>query len=838
MKHFDIGRGILLGWLYQGQMASRMASIRLFICTLVLCGYFRSPSLQAAEVTAPPPLPLLTNVDQVLNLSPSEAARSFPTHLQGVITYYDPMGQLCFVQDQSAGIYLYLASATGEITVGDIVVVDGTSGAGQYSPIVNRAKMTRVGRGKLPEPKRTDIPALANGKEDSQWVEVEGIIHTQTETKGQLFFDLVWAGNPLSFGVRDYPKKDFPNLVDARVRVRGVVATQQNKKHQIAGAYLLVPTLEQIQIIEAPQPEPFSSPIRQVKNVMSYSRQGASDHLVRVRGVVTLQTLGKILFLKDDSGGIQVQTHEQMRVHPGDLIDVVGFPARGDYSPVLQHSMFKLISAGNAPLPKRVTVNQATSGEYDNELIQLEGEVLAEDETPENQVLVLNANKRVVRAIWNAREGGFAGALPTGSRVRLTGICKIHPDERGQPVDFSLWLRSPSDVRVLQRPSWWRVTRLIWFLSILSLAVAAGLAWVHTLNHRVQQQTKVIQNRERALEDRYSELFQNANDIIYTHDLSGRITSLNKTGERILGYSEMEAKTKRITELLNPQQSPFAQQMLNNSAASIPLTHREVEVVSKDGKILCLDVTSRPFYEHEKLLGIQGIARDITERKKAEEALRDSEQQLRKSLEERERIARDLHDGIIQSIYAIGLNLEDCRRYAGEENPDLDNRLQHLLDELNAVIRQVRNFIVGLESEDLKGPEFKTALKSLILTLGDTHSARFALNIDSSAADSLKAGQATQLLHIAREAMSNALRHSEAVRTTLSLQRYSGRLRFEISDDGVGFNTEATADHGYGLRNMAARAEDIGAAFKIISQVGEGTRIVLDIPTKNQHQSA
>jgi signal transduction histidine kinase len=93
------------------------------------------------------------------------------------------------------------------------------------------------------------------------------------------------------------------------------------------------------------------------------------------------------------------------------------------------------------------------------------------------------------------------------------------------------------------------------------------------------------------------------------------------------------------------------------------------------------------------------------------------------------------------------------------------------------------------------------------------------------------------LIHIAREAMSNSVRHGHAQTTTLSLHPNADSVRFAVEDDGKGFNPETAEAKGFGLRNMAKRAEDLGAKFTISTQEGLGTRIVLDIPKQKQHFS-
>jgi signal transduction histidine kinase len=210
-------------------------------------------------------------------------------------------------------------------------------------------------------------------------------------------------------------------------------------------------------------------------------------------------------------------------------------------------------------------------------------------------------------------------------------------------------------------------------------------------------------------------------------------------------------------------------------------------------------------------------------------------QQLRRSMEERERIGRDLHDDIIQSIYAVGLNLEDCRRVVRNSPQLAEGRLTSAIETLNSSIRHVRGFLAGLEPKVFNGREFKTALKSLALTDGDDPT-QFQLEVDSTAANRLTPAQATQLLHIAKEAMTNSLRHANATTLVVSLHPISTGLRLEVFDNGEGFNPEALNGKGHGLRNMTARARDIDADLQIVSAIGQGCRILVNVPQRNGNE--
>lgn len=232
--------------------------------------------------------------------------------------------------------------------------------------------------------------------------------------------------------------------------------------------------------------------------------------------------------------------------------------------------------------------------------------------------------------------------------------------------------------------------------------------------------------------------------------------------------------------------------------------------------------------------GYLGMVTDLrgalVETKNAETALRLSESQLRQSLDERERLARDLHDSIIQSIYAIGLRLSECRRLVVKDAQQVVQQLGVAINEINAVIREVRLYISGIEVEITNGKELEAGMAALIHTLDGGQALRFYLQMDAAAAERLTPLQATHLLFIAKEAMSNSLRHSQARNGGVSLKLAEGVVRMIVEDDGMGFDTSAATAEGHGLKNIRARAERLGAACEFLSAAGHGTRVTIDIP--------
>ena len=142
--------------------------------------------------------------------------------------------------------------------------------------------------------------------------------------------------------------------------------------------------------------------------------------------------------------------------------------------------------------------------------------------------------------------------------------------------------------------------------------------------------TDITDNRRaevsiRESEERYRELFENANDIIYTHDLQGNFTSLNRSGERITGYTREEVATMNVADVIAPEYLNLAREMIARKASEKVSTVYEIDIISKDGRRVRLEVSTRLIFSEGKPVGVQGIARDLTERKDSEEALRESQ---------------------------------------------------------------------------------------------------------------------------------------------------------------------------------------------------------------------
>lgn len=223
------------------------------------------------------------------------------------------------------------------------------------------------------------------------------------------------------------------------------------------------------------------------------------------------------------------------------------------------------------------------------------------------------------------------------------------------------------------------------------------------------------------------------------------------------------------------------------------------------------------------------LSRERDVRRRAEEDANLKQQLLTQSLDEKIRLGRDLHDGIIQSLYAAGLTLESVRALVKTNPDEAERRLEQTRTGLNNAIRDVRAYIVGLAPENLRRAGFTHAVSALVNELSAGREAAFDLQIDEDAAALLTPEQSIEALQIAREAVSNALRHGGATRVTLRMHKSEREVCLLVQDNGRGFAT-TRAQRGHGLGNMQARAERLGASLRVISQPGEGARVLATLP--------
>ena len=195
-------------------------------------------------------------------------------------------------------------------------------------------------------------------------------------------------------------------------------------------------------------------------------------------------------------------------------------------------------------------------------------------------------------------------------------------------------------------------------------------------------------------------------------------------------------------------------------------------------------------------------------------------------MEERERIAKELHDGIIQSLFAVGMNLQSTALMSG--SAETSSRVEGAVGELDRVIRDLRNYIFGLRPGILADRHLDQALQELGAEIQKRSSTRVEVEVDAELAARISSN-ADQIVQVTREALSNVARHAQASHAIVRLARKGNDAVLFIEDDGVGFDVRRDST-GNGLRNMRERAAALGGTMRITTKAGKGTRLQFTLP--------
>jgi len=208
-------------------------------------------------------------------------------------------------------------------------------------------------------------------------------------------------------------------------------------------------------------------------------------------------------------------------------------------------------------------------------------------------------------------------------------------------------------------------------------------------------------------------------------------------------------------------------------------------------------------------------------------------------LEERERIAMDLHDGIIQSVYATALHLEDAGEKVSQAPEEAAQVIDKAIDTLHQVITDIRSYIFELRAQVSEVEDLPGAIRDLAETLRVNTLMSVDVEMKAPAPGHLTQAQAVGLFHIAQEALNNVSKHSRATSVSIKLRSQNGRVKLEVQDNGIGFNaSEPGATDRHGLRNIKDRARSLRADLLIDSEVKRGTLLRVELPLGARRSSA
>jgi hypothetical protein len=265
--------------------------------------------------------PTLKSVAGVRKLAQNQARLGYPVQLRGTVTYYDSLGLILYVQDATAGIFVQLQEQISGLALGQRLELSGITSVIDDAPAIINPRLKTLSGHSLPRLQQVSFEPSVAAKQNGLWVKTEGVIHAVGVDNGQALLTIVSGDSRFKARIPYYKDRQLPvNLVDAKVRVKGVSRTIFNSKNQANGFELLILGMEQITVLREGPADPFAIPTRSIDSLMRFTEEDSS-HRVKVQGVVTLIRPGHSLFIQDETGGIYAWTEHNDQVQAGDRVE-------------------------------------------------------------------------------------------------------------------------------------------------------------------------------------------------------------------------------------------------------------------------------------------------------------------------------------------------------------------------------------------------------------------------------------------------------------------------------------------------------------------------------------
>src|ERR671916_471617 len=365
-------------------------------------------------------------------------------------------------------------------------------------------------------------------------------------------------------------------------------------------------------------------------------------------------------------------------------------------------------------------------------------------------------------------------------------------------------------------------------------AVAAMKAGAHDylmkdnlarLNSAIERELREadVRRERRQAEEKYRSIFENAVEGIFQTTVDGRFLTANPAMARMLGYESPEDLLGAIANISDQlyvepgRREEFYQLALRDGFVS----GFEVQMHRKDGGTVWVSANARAIYDAGAgISGYEGTVENITERKRAEEALR----QIREA--ERRRIARELHDVVLQDLTYALQSMQVLQRMPGDV--DRAGEKEKQVEALKRAVGGLRDAIYDLRIEGVRERPLVRAVESIVeLNRQIGEGCQFALIVDEGF-PAVRAGPAgVEVVRVVQEALANVRRHSDASHAVVTLGMVNGEVLVEIEDDGRGFGPEKS--YGMGLTGMRERVLVLGGELEVEGREGMGTRVFLTV---------
>jgi len=333
------------------------------------------------------------------------------------------------------------------------------------------------------------------------------------------------------------------------------------------------------------------------------------------------------------------------------------------------------------------------------------------------------------------------------------------------------------------------------------------------------------------------------NDTLVVVDPHAKISSVNKAACNLLGYEEDELIGKDINRIVPLEEKIFKDSGFKKLLEGETVLNHELDYVTKNAKRVPMLFSAAVLRNKEGgIEGVVGIAKDVTERKQADEALRQSERKLRflssqlltAQEKERRRLSIELHDELGQALMVLKLKVRAIQRALGTGRADLSGECDEVIGYINEVTENVRRLSRDLSPSILEDLGLSAAIRRLVAT--STKHCNIESSLDMTQIDDLfSPGGKITVYRIIQECLTNIAKHAQATRASIVIKRENNKILFRMEDDGKGFDVQEALGQdptikGLGLTAMYERTRMLGGSLDIWSQQGTGTRISFTVP--------
>ncbi|ACB74255.1 histidine kinase [Opitutus terrae PB90-1] len=434
----------------------------------------------------------LDSVDGIRQLSLPQAASGLPVKISGLVTWSMPGTEFFYLQDVTGGIRVNFDPKTIEVPqLGKYLQVEGTTMVRGFMPSVRLAGIVDRGSMTHAEGRNVTFEQAITGKEDGQWVAIRGFIQ-RTESQGDWRWIYMTTPGGEVVGHLQSPVNFVANP-GSLIRMQGVCEATGDSNGLLTGVMLRVPFIHSIVVEEDAPVDYYDLPVHSIKGLR---RLSGTRELTRVRisAEVLHQVPGRAIVVQEEDVGLQLLSRQEQNLAPGDRIDAVGILGWEGGRIVLRETVCRKQGRGPAPRPVELTTPGQLAPALDARLVSITGQLIDVSQQSDHVRLTLQAGDTLVEATLD-RDSAEPVDPQVGAKVRLTGIYRLDFDNARWFRRFTLQLRSPADIAVLQQPRLWTVQRALLAAGVLGGLALLGFGWITALRRRVHQQTRQIREQ-------------------------------------------------------------------------------------------------------------------------------------------------------------------------------------------------------------------------------------------------------------------------------------------------------------------------------------------------------